>query len=340
MSVVTKQFKIASWNLNYWGILYTPDNLQGKVPLVIFCHGAGETGSTQTSTSKLYYNGPLNFIKSGWRPNFMVLAMQSPSWSATPASIDYVLKNDPDILKYWDGKNALITGLSAGGETTNLYMDGYNNPTFTYIAMSPAGTARLNNPSWPHKTWYFSGDSDGNFTETAKFFAKATSGRLTIYRGGHCCWNTYYNPNYKETIDGKSMNIYEWAFSTPVAINKPPVAMAGVDQTVKLPADVILTGNGTDEDGTIVSALWTQVSGPSTAQILSPNGFTTQIAGLQQGTYTFRITVTDNQSLSASDDVIVVVEESDTDIKHKITITGKDGLVYEGDITGDITISL
>jgi hypothetical protein len=210
MAIINRQFSISPYTNKYWGVLYIPDNLTTKVPLVVFCHGAGETGSTQASTSKLYNNGPLNFIKSGWKPNFMVLAMQDASWSTRPSAIDYVLKNDPDILKNWDGKNCLVTGLSAGGEFTVTYMDTYNNPTFAYVPMSPAGDAKLVNPSVPHRTWFFSGNLDGNFTETAKALATITKGKLTIYNGGHCCWNTFYNPNYRE--DGK--NIYEWAFST------------------------------------------------------------------------------------------------------------------------------
>lgn len=339
MSIITKQFKIASWTANYWGVLYIPDNITGKVPLVVFNHGAGETGSTEAATSKLYSNGPLNFIKSGWKPAFMVLALQNPSWSPTATSIDYVLKNDPDILKNWDGKNCLVTGLSAGGESTVLFMDQFDNPTFAYVPMSPAGDATLKNPSRPHRTWFFSGDVDYHFTDTAKSLAALTKGKLTIFKGGHCCWNTFYNPNYKE--DGK--NIYEWAFSSVTPPNKLPVAMAGGDQSIKLPiSEVILSGGGTDEDGTIVSAQWVQIAGPSQSNILSPTGFTTQVTGLQEGEYVLRITVKDNQGLSASDDVTITVSKSDVIIigKPKLIITDKDGIILERDITDNININI
>lgn len=231
MAILTKQFNISQYTNKYWGVLYTPDNLTTKVPLVVFCHGAGETGRTQADTSKLYTYGPLNFIKSGWKPNFAILAMQDGAWSTQASAIDYVLENDPDVLKAWNGQDCLVTGLSAGGESTVLFMDNYNNPSFAYVPMSPAGDATLKNPSWPHRTWFFSGNTDYHFTDTAKALATMTKGKITIFSGGHCCWNTFYNPSYRE--DGKS--IYEWAFTdvsipattttTTTTIASPPVVI-------------------------------------------------------------------------------------------------------------------
>lgn len=165
--IIKKQFKVTQYDHKYWGILYIPDNLVGKVPIVIFYHGTGETGSTESSADRLYNNGPLNFIRSGWRPNFMVLAMQSASWSPTAKSGDFVTKNDPDITQRWNGK-ALITGLSAGGSATYGFMNEIANTNFSYIPMSPAGDGKLISPEKPWKLWAFAGDSDGLFTNNAK----------------------------------------------------------------------------------------------------------------------------------------------------------------------------
>lgn len=210
-----KQFKVSGSNHQYWGILYTPDNVEGKIPIVGYFHGTGETGSTEASTDKLYTNGPLRFIKNGWRPNFMVVALQAASWTPTAESMNYILKNDPDIVSKWNGK-ALITGLSSGGGAVYGFMNLYNYPEFSYIPMSPAGDGKLKNPDIPYKLWAFAGDSDGLFTNNAKSLASQTEGRLTIYKGGHCCWNTYYDPKYTEVINGESKNIYEWAFEEKI----------------------------------------------------------------------------------------------------------------------------
>ena len=56
-------------------------------------------------------------------------------------------------------------------------------------------------------------------------------------------------------------------------------------------------------DATIVSYKWTQVSGPSTATIATPNAATTTVSGLISGVYVFRFTITDNFGFVGSDDV-------------------------------------
>ncbi|WP_367870726.1 tandem-95 repeat protein [Luteolibacter sp. Populi] len=87
-----------------------------------------------------------------------------------------------------------------------------------------------------------------------------------------------------------------------------PVANAGADKTVTLPtSSVVLSGSGTDSGGSISSYAWTQVSGPNTATRGGAATATLTASGLVQGGYVFRLTVTDNSGLTASDDVIVTV---------------------------------
>ncbi|MBS1738366.1 MAG: T9SS type A sorting domain-containing protein, partial [Bacteroidetes bacterium] len=92
------------------------------------------------------------------------------------------------------------------------------------------------------------------------------------------------------------------------AANIPPVANAGTNQTITLPvSSVKLNGSGTDADGTVVSYLWTKVSGPSTFNIVNPSSAVTDVSGLVQGTYQFKLTVTDNQGASGSATVQIIV---------------------------------
>ncbi len=90
--------------------------------------------------------------------------------------------------------------------------------------------------------------------------------------------------------------------------NKAPVARAGSDQTITLPANSItLNGSSSsDEDGSIKTYAWTKVSG-STANIQSSSASSTTVSGLVAGSYTFRLTVTDDKGSSHSDDVNVTV---------------------------------
>ncbi|MBS1598792.1 MAG: tandem-95 repeat protein [Bacteroidetes bacterium] len=94
------------------------------------------------------------------------------------------------------------------------------------------------------------------------------------------------------------------------AVNVPPTANAGADQTITLPtSSVNVDGSAsTDADGTIVSYSWTQKSGPSTATIANASSVNTNITGLVQGTYIFNLVVTDNGGATGKDSIIVTVK--------------------------------
>ncbi len=92
-----------------------------------------------------------------------------------------------------------------------------------------------------------------------------------------------------------------------VPVNVPPIANAGPDQNIQLPSNVILTGSATDSDGTIVSYLWTRVSGPNTPTINTPSNAVTSVSGLAEGTYVFRLTATDNNGATDTDDTVITV---------------------------------
>ncbi len=90
--------------------------------------------------------------------------------------------------------------------------------------------------------------------------------------------------------------------------NNPPVANAGTDKTITLPTNSTgLTGSGTDADGSVVGYQWQQVSGPSTSTFSATNTANITVSNLQQGSYTYRLTVTDEDGATDTDDVIVTV---------------------------------
>ncbi len=90
--------------------------------------------------------------------------------------------------------------------------------------------------------------------------------------------------------------------------NSLPSVNAGSDQTIQLPKNyVTLTGTAKDNDGSISSYAWSLVTGPSGSIIATPTNASTSITGLVNGSYTYRLTVTDNQGGKASDDVKITV---------------------------------
>jgi hypothetical protein len=97
-----------------------------------------------------------------------------------------------------------------------------------------------------------------------------------------------------------------WVGCTGVA--NLTTANAGPDQTIAIPVtSVQLAGSGSVTTGAISTYAWSQVSGPSTAIFSSATSASTSASGLIQGTYTFRLKVTDNSGANATDDVSVTV---------------------------------
>ncbi|MEJ7626695.1 MAG: PKD domain-containing protein [Ferruginibacter sp.] len=112
--------------------------------------------------------------------------------------------------------------------------------------------------------------------------------------------------------------------------NTPPVANAGADQIVQLPQDrVRLDGRASyDQNGTITSYLWTYISGPAGSQLFTPSKDTCTVNFTNAGTYIFRLTVTDNGGLTATDDIKVTVQPATVQ-------TGGKGIkinVYDGTV--------
>jgi ribosomal protein L14 len=92
------------------------------------------------------------------------------------------------------------------------------------------------------------------------------------------------------------------------AANVAPTANAGNNITMTLPTNsTTLNGSGSDADGTIAGYAWTRVSGPTTFTLGTGSAASTTLTGLVQGTYVFRLTVTDNSGATGTDDVTVTV---------------------------------
>jgi hypothetical protein len=121
------------------------------------------------------------------------------------------------------------------------------------------------------------------------------------------------------------------AVDTTVAfINNLPLAYAGNDTTVYIPdPQVTLSAAGSmDPDGTIMSYLWTKVSGPAPGNIQHSSYPLTEITGLVAGEYIFQVQVTDNQGASSTDQVRVLVDALLRPNKQPVAKAGKDTTVY------------
>ncbi len=92
------------------------------------------------------------------------------------------------------------------------------------------------------------------------------------------------------------------------ALNIPPTANSGANQTITLPTNTVtLNGSGTDSDGTISFYSWTKISGPSAYNISNTSSVATTISGLIQGVYQFELTVTDDKGAVGKDTIQITV---------------------------------
>ena len=91
--------------------------------------------------------------------------------------------------------------------------------------------------------------------------------------------------------------------------NQPPTVNAGSDQTLALPRVATLNGTVTDDglpEGSTLSLLWTQVSGPGTTVFEAPQSNETVASFSAPGTYVLRLSATDGD-LSANSEITIIV---------------------------------
>ena len=101
--------------LNY--LLYLPDDYEKSdkpFPLILFLHGAGESGSNLSNVKK---HGPPKLIAAGKTFPFIVVSPQSPGGGWNPEALNGLL--DEVESKYRVDKDRVyLTGMSMGGGGT------------------------------------------------------------------------------------------------------------------------------------------------------------------------------------------------------------------------------
>lgn len=105
------------------------------------------------------------------------------------------------------------------------------------------------------------------------------------------------------------------------SVNTAPLVKAGPDIWVASPDDsVVLEGSAEDAANSIGRLLWTKTSGPPSYSIETPGLARTRVMGLEQGTYEFRLAVTDKGGLTGVDTLKVHV--------HTPSIPGANEVVF------------
>lgn len=265
-------------------------------------------------------------------PNVAPLANAGGPYSGakkTSISFDGSQSSDPEgsLLTYsWNfGDGTIGSGptpshvyLRGGTYVANLVVnDGVQNstPATTSVVVSnDAPVARFSGPALAYKitalTWDGAGSSDGNADPlTYRWnFGDGTSATASSSTVNHS-----FNVPGSYTIalvvnDGEADSIP--ATQTVTIQSRPPIANAGPDQTIVQRKRVTLNGSASsDPDGVIAQTLWRQVSGP-TVSISGSSALTASFVAPRVNaptTLTFMLTVTDEDGVQASDQIVVTV---------------------------------
>ena len=315
-----------------------------RYPVFIFIPGNGEVASdADVDSVDLKRYGPHNFINGGTMPAILhpttgdtleaiIISLQPsgqwPSQSTIASRIDSIISHTTNRWRV-DSFRVTLSGLSAGGWAAANYITGTTrqgqritaNVLMHHPITDNGATDALKHGNMATyarnggKIWGFE-DSTGdyrkmNITRDSMNRAVANSYRYTgrpTVTGGHCCWNTWYDPAFTQDFSGTNMNVYQWALTqaragayqywgTPATLQ----ANAGNDTAYIYDQGGVaqtFTLSGSAENATSPSYSWAALSGnPASVTITSPTSASTTVTGANvPGYYGYELTVTEGEA--------------------------------------------
>lgn len=309
-------------------------------PVIIWVHGAGQVGQGNTADlpkilewglPKIISEGgfPDSFRVNGTDHSFIVISPQFMGWPSganVNAMINYVSNN-----YRIDAERIYLMGISAGGGGVWDYasMSVANSDRIAAMipfcgTLSPTQTLAGRIAASQLPIWAFHNTYDGtvpvansrNWVNYINSYVPAPTpaAKLTEFPVqsndaviAHECWSLATLPSYKP----QGINIYEWLLQykrRTTIVNAAPVARAGNDTSIVLPATIRLNGDAsTDADGIIAAYRWRKVSGPATHSFSDSTAANTTVSNLSPGTYQFELRVTDNGGATGTDNITITV---------------------------------
>jgi predicted peptidase len=232
---VQKANILGSTDAIYGHYIYTPSDYNDNspnYPLLIFLHGSGQIGNSQTNPdvlTNLIYTGPPSMIaQKTWSPTYpMIVAspqLTSGSWNADNVHtfIKYIIDNyniNTDRI--------YLTGYSLGAYGCYSYISKYGADSYAKAIVPIAGGGDTSSGSQYTSVavWAFHGDSDTSVSTSRSIDMvsainaanPSTKAKVTIYPGvGHDSDTRTFDGTGMGTessnYDAFNMSIYDWMF--------------------------------------------------------------------------------------------------------------------------------
>jgi hypothetical protein len=278
---------------------------------------AGNDQSIQLPANSVTLNGAASTDVDG--------TITAYAWSKLSGPAQYTIANANNV-------STGVTGLVAGSYSFRLVVTDNNGATGSDTVVINVAPAPLNVPpvaNAGNDQWIQLPANSVNLTGAASGDADGTiSGYAWSKISGPAQFNITNANNVNTSVSNLAAGTYAFRLvvtdnngaadddtvivtvaPAPPPPNIPPVANAGSDHAVQLPANIAsLDGTASsDADGNIVSYAWTRISGPAQYSIGNAANASTIVNNLVEGTYSFRLVVTDDRGASDDDTVVIIV---------------------------------
>jgi hypothetical protein len=340
-------------------LLYTPfmpgnPSPGTEYPLLVSLHGGSAIGDDANMLMEAAHENPAYLISQNrwWNLPFIVVSPQlklDPSFGVNyneqnwpPDLVDEVIEHVRTLYNI-DPNRIYVTGISLGAAGAWNYAVAYPDKV---AALMPMGGKAPKSQACQIKDipiWAFHGENDGFVpprftTDMVNAIQQCQPQGAYIpkmnlsHSMGHDVWNQLFN------LTG-GYDIYSWflAFEKGNSSNKSPFVFTGVDRKVLLrPGPIYLTSEYFDSDGTITSVQWTQTGG-SARTLQDVNTRFLRINDPVAGTFTFRLTVTDDDGAVSFDEVtLTILASNETRAIIGLTLTNFDGGALAGGVNGTL----
>ncbi len=277
----------------------------GTVSSYLWSKQTGPAGGTITSPSS-----PVTNV-TGLNQGVYVFQLSATDNSGTTTSV-----------------NVTVTVLAAAANILPVVNAGTNQSITLPVSSATLTGSASDADGWINAyTWSFVSGNSGSTINSPSASSTNISGLTT----GSYTFKLTVTDNAGGTA---SSNV---TITVTAAVNILPVVNAGSNQNITLPvSSATLSGSASDADGWISAYTWSFVSGNSGSTITSPSTASTNITGLTAGTYTFKLTVTDNAGGTASSNVTVTVLTAAVNILPVVN-AGADQTIYLPVNTGTLS---